>query len=133
MSYSKQTWVTGDIVTAEKLNHMEDGIANSDYDIIIKLDTRLLNAYNDNLHIVSGSYTSASAKALLELPLSCCVYFCIDDDFIYSITYITTTIFDAYGSRIILNVTDETFASRSIVITEYGISFNDNQGNVTAN
>ena len=26
MSYSKQTWATGDTVTAEKLNHMEDGI-----------------------------------------------------------------------------------------------------------
>lgn len=27
MSYTKQTWATGDIITAEKLNHMEDGIA----------------------------------------------------------------------------------------------------------
>lgn len=28
MSYEKQTWATGDIVTADKLNHMEDGIAS---------------------------------------------------------------------------------------------------------
>ena len=28
MSYEKQTWVTGDIVSAEKLNHMEEGIQN---------------------------------------------------------------------------------------------------------
>ena len=27
MSYTKQTWATGDIVTADKLNHIEDGIA----------------------------------------------------------------------------------------------------------
>lgn len=27
MSYIKQTWETGDIITAEKLNNMEDGIA----------------------------------------------------------------------------------------------------------
>lgn len=27
MSYTKQTWQTGDTVTAERLNHMEDGIA----------------------------------------------------------------------------------------------------------
>lgn len=27
MSYEKQTWATGDVITAEKLNHMEDGIA----------------------------------------------------------------------------------------------------------
>lgn len=27
-SYTKQVWADGDIITAEKLNHMEDGIAN---------------------------------------------------------------------------------------------------------
>ncbi len=27
--YTKQTWNTGDIITAQKLNHMEDGIASS--------------------------------------------------------------------------------------------------------
>ena len=27
MSYTKQTWQTGDIITAAKLNHMEDGIS----------------------------------------------------------------------------------------------------------
>lgn len=26
MAYSKQTWVTGETITASKLNHMEDGI-----------------------------------------------------------------------------------------------------------
>lgn len=29
MSYTKQTWNTGDVITAEKLNHMEDGIMES--------------------------------------------------------------------------------------------------------
>lgn len=29
MSYEKQTWATGDIVTSSKLNHMEDGIAGA--------------------------------------------------------------------------------------------------------
>ena len=29
MSYEKQTWQTGDIVTSAKLNHMEDGIENA--------------------------------------------------------------------------------------------------------
>ena len=31
MSYSKQTWANGDVITAEKLNHMEDGIDNADW------------------------------------------------------------------------------------------------------
>ena len=29
MAYVKTNWETGDIITAEKLNHMENGIANS--------------------------------------------------------------------------------------------------------
>ena len=29
MAYTKQTWQTGDTVTADKLNHMEDGIAEA--------------------------------------------------------------------------------------------------------
>lgn len=29
MSYEKQTWTNGDIITAEKLNHIEDGIGSS--------------------------------------------------------------------------------------------------------
>lgn len=28
-NYEKQTWSTGDVITAEKLNHMEDGIGNA--------------------------------------------------------------------------------------------------------
>lgn len=29
MAYEKQTWITGEIITQEKLNHMEDGIENA--------------------------------------------------------------------------------------------------------
>lgn len=29
MAYEKQTWVTGEVITEEKLNHMEDGIAGA--------------------------------------------------------------------------------------------------------
>ena len=34
MSYEKQTWQTGDVITQEKLNHMEDGIADGEVVII---------------------------------------------------------------------------------------------------
>lgn len=30
MAYVKQTWVNGDIITADKLNHMEDGIEDAE-------------------------------------------------------------------------------------------------------
>ena len=29
MAYEKQTWECGDVITADKMNHMEDGIANA--------------------------------------------------------------------------------------------------------
>lgn len=29
MAYQKQTWITGETITADKLNHMEDGIGNN--------------------------------------------------------------------------------------------------------
>lgn len=35
MSYIKQTWTRGDTITADKLNHMEDGIANNGSFLIV--------------------------------------------------------------------------------------------------
>lgn len=35
MAYTKNTWVTGDIVSSAKLNHMEDGIANAESVFIV--------------------------------------------------------------------------------------------------
>lgn len=35
MAYEKQTWVTGEVITKEKLNHMEDGIANGGSGVFI--------------------------------------------------------------------------------------------------
>jgi hypothetical protein len=35
MAYTKNTWADGDVVTSEKLNHMEDGIANSENVFIV--------------------------------------------------------------------------------------------------
>ena len=37
MAYSKQTWVTGDTITAEKLNHMEDGIDAGGSNYLLKI------------------------------------------------------------------------------------------------
>ena len=35
MSYVKTTWQTGDTVTAEKLNHAEQGIADNSADVYV--------------------------------------------------------------------------------------------------
>lgn len=39
MAYEKQTWVTGEVITKEKLNHMEDGIANGGGFLITTINT----------------------------------------------------------------------------------------------
>ena len=58
MSYTKQTWATGDTVTATKLNHIEDGIAGAggfDAEITFGGDTNSMTAT-----IVSGDYATLS-------------------------------------------------------------------------
>lgn len=45
MAYVKNTWETGDVITAEKLNHMEDGIAGGSE---FKIYNMVVNAtYNE--------------------------------------------------------------------------------------
>lgn len=38
MSYTKNTWATGDTITAAKLNNMEDGIEAAGYDAVIRIE-----------------------------------------------------------------------------------------------
>lgn len=38
MAYTKQTWSTGETITADKLNHIEDGIANSEGSSVLFLN-----------------------------------------------------------------------------------------------
>ena len=41
--YEKQTWKTGDVITEEKLNHMEDGIFNSGALVLVADENATLN------------------------------------------------------------------------------------------
>ena len=54
MSYEKQTWTTGDTITANKLNHMEDGIAeggSSAFDLFFMIDEASDTTYAKGLSI----------------------------------------------------------------------------------
>lgn len=60
MAYEKQTWHNGDTITEQKLNHMEDGIANSSvFTIIANMgsDSPTLNQKAKDIYdaFVSGS------------------------------------------------------------------------------
>lgn len=39
MAYEKQTWQTGDIITAEKLNHLEGGVQNAFSPYVVTFET----------------------------------------------------------------------------------------------
>lgn len=54
MAYEKQTWQCGDVVTAEKLNHIEDGIANSG-------GTPLIVTYSEEGEECEGGGTAVKA------------------------------------------------------------------------
>ncbi len=58
MSYSKTTWQTGDTVTAELLNHMEDGISDADAKVLPAVSG------SDNgkvLQVKNGAWTKGDA------------------------------------------------------------------------
>lgn len=38
MSYEKQTWASGDVITATKMNHIEDGIKNNSDLAVVTID-----------------------------------------------------------------------------------------------
>jgi hypothetical protein len=56
MAYEKQTWQTGDIITAEKLNHMEDGIVGG---------TLVIGGFSYDNEL--ESYTGTSDKTWQEI------------------------------------------------------------------
>ena len=66
MSYTPHEWDTGEVITAEKLNHIEQGIAGADYDVILHDD-------GDEVVIVKGTFasTQAAIKNLQPLKLLC--------------------------------------------------------------
>lgn len=71
MAYEKQTWVTGEVITKEKLNHIEDGIANSETNVeIIKLGT-ISNMggglVGSNLYNVQGTLSTIDGKNVGEI------------------------------------------------------------------
>lgn len=71
MSYTPTDWKTGDVITAEKLNNMENGIENSGV---------LVAAITDNGSSYSCDKTSAEIKAAMDAGVPAYFKF-IESDF----------------------------------------------------
>lgn len=57
MAYKKQTWATGDVITEEKLNHIEDGLANAGGVLVVNDNDGTLDKTWKEIHdaLVSGT------------------------------------------------------------------------------
>ena len=66
MAYEKQTWTTGEVITAEKLNHMEDGIKDNENKDTIEV-TFFTHCNNDSsIYLVSSSHTVEEVQAFIK-------------------------------------------------------------------
>lgn len=66
MAYTKTTWVTGDTVTATKLNHAEDGIANAQSTAdgaVSSINTLSANGAINTANLADGAVTTAKLAA----------------------------------------------------------------------
>ena len=76
MSYTKQTWATGDTVTATKLNHMEDGIEGAGgggYDLVLVAETDdgdISQITAADITIASGSIEACEQKIANTQPVN---------------------------------------------------------------
>ncbi len=67
MAYEKQTWINGDVITQEKLNHMEQGIENA-YELPAVTETdngKVLGVENGQFGLVNGG----SGEQVMVVPI----------------------------------------------------------------
>ena len=73
MAYEKQTWTSGDVITAAKMNHIEDGIAaggSSSGSAIILYLTSTVPSLDDLSSIASVSWRAANDNQYASLTPS---------------------------------------------------------------
>lgn len=70
MSYDKNTWATGDTITAQKLNHMEDGIANAGGALLVNVSVDEHELVLDKTFKEIESTMKAGTPVIIKLWLS---------------------------------------------------------------
>lgn len=75
MSYSKTTWKTGDTITAQLLNHAEDGIAANDAAIASALTALQVKiTYADNAFTADKTYSEMLTAFNAGIPVMLIMY-----------------------------------------------------------
>ena len=112
MSYTPTTWATGDVITAEKLNNMEDGIVNagsgtSAGNAVVFEFTATQDQESNDKYIVSTDATVAEVKNAIKDGKMCVGQIRLNDT-IYTLIFKecldTTTSYSVKGS--VINVFD---------------------------
>ena len=75
MGYTPHTWTVGDVITAERLNALEQGVASGGggYDLVLKCDNTD-DIYEGTVTLESGTFAAAYAKGMSGEPLSIRAY-----------------------------------------------------------
>lgn len=107
MAYEKQTWQTGDVITQEKLNHMEQGIEDA-YELPAVTETdngKVLGVENGQFGLVDGG----SGGGTLVVNIN-------ETGDVYTLDKTWQEIFDAYLMRgaVIKEANASSFALRPI-------------------
>ena len=95
MAYEKQTWETGDIITADKLNHIEDGIENSENgyectkeETVVFEGTLTVNSATGSFYFVNFTPTESFNSEFVVVNL---------DGTNYTLPKVSLSIGDVYG------------------------------------
>lgn len=83
MAYTPTNWVTGDTVTATKMNKIENGIANAGGGISVDVKVWLVDS-SGTLY-AEGDFASALAKASQGIPLVALFYSGLPPTFAYPV------------------------------------------------
>lgn len=113
MSYTKQTWINGDTITAEKLNHIEDGISGSGGGALL---VKYTATYDNDL----GDYVYTPDKSTLEIAQAynsgTPVFATVVQDGYQSLEYVLDYAYDDEAYFIGLDITTNEYDNRSRVL-----------------
>lgn len=82
MSYDKHMWTTGEVITEEKLNHMEDGIAEAGGEqsvVICGINCENYAAPDNQRHSIVSEYTFDEIVGMLENGMSVIAHIYTED------------------------------------------------------
>lgn len=117
MSYSKTTWSDGDIITAEKLNNIEEGIFNNSAFILIKQEDITIEGSYRYLPVTGREVKNALQNGILIF------YQSTSNSTNGSLTHTIYTTNPVYQIQKSTNVENENASYYTITLTQNGPSF----------